>query len=112
MKIDKQQSGDVLVLNLDGKLHHGVGDVEFREVFEDALEAGHDKIVIDLQGVKSIDSSGLGELVRAKVTASRHEAEIRLANLNMRAYELLTMSQLVPAFDIYDSRQEAVDSFA
>lgn len=111
MKIDRRESGDVLVLELDGKLHHGIGDVQFRGAFEEALEEGHRKIVIDLEEVKSIDSSGLGELVRAKITASRYEAEIALANLDMRAYELLTMSQLVPAFDIYDSEREAVESF-
>lgn len=111
MEIGKRESAGVLILELQGKLHHGVGDVEFRDALEEALEQGHRKIVIDLDGVKSIDSSGLGELVRAKVTATRRQAEMKLANLNMRAYELLTMSQLVPVFDIYESQEEAVESF-
>jgi hypothetical protein len=49
--------------------------------------------------------------VRAKVTAARREAEIKLANLDMRVYELISLAALVPAFDLYDSVDDAVASF-
>jgi anti-sigma B factor antagonist len=103
MNVNQREAGGVLILELAGKLHHGVGDVQFREALERALEAGHRKVVVDLREVRSIDSSGLGELVRAKVTAARREAEIKLANLDMRVYELISLAALVPAFDLYDS---------
>lgn len=112
MEIDRREKDGVLILAMEGKLHLGTGDVRFREALDGALDEGHEKILLDLAGVRSMDSSGLGELVRSKVTAARRGAEIKLLNLDMRVYELLTISALVPAFEIFEDEAEALASFA
>lgn len=112
MEIQSLERDGVLVLVLAGKLHHGSGDIRFREEIDRALGEGHRKILLDLEGVRSMDSSGLGELVRSKVSAAKTGAEIKLLNLDMRVYELLTISALVPAFEIFDDEAEALASFA
>jgi anti-sigma B factor antagonist len=111
VKIARRETSGVVVLTLDGKLHHGLGDVQLREAVDAELGSGQKKIVLDLAAVKSMDSSGLGELVRTKLTATRRDAAVKLANLDLRVYELLTVAQLVPLFDIYDSEAAAVSSF-
>ena len=108
MKITYRQAGDVTILDLEGKLTHGSGDVELRQAILEALEDGSRKILINLGGVRTIDSSGLGELIRCKVTGERHGATLALLNADLKTYRLLTTTRLVGVFDMYDSEEEAV----
>lgn len=112
MEITKRTVGDVAIFDLDGKLTIGTGDVVLRDTVLEEIEGGGRKIIINLQDVKTIDSSGLGELIRCKVTSSNHDAEIKLLNVNLKARKLLTMAQLVGVFEMFDDERMAVSSFA
>lgn len=112
MNIAKRQVGDVVILDLKGKLVIGTGDVAMREAFVAELEGGSRKIIINLDDVKTIDSSGLGELMRCKVTAAEKDAEIKLLHVNLKARKLLTMASLVGVFEMFDDEGLAVESFA
>ena len=111
MEITKRTVGDVTILDLDGKLTIGKGDVVLRDALVDEVEGGGKKILINLDTVNTIDSSGLGELIRCKVTSTQHEAEVKLLNVNIKARKLLTMAQLVGVFEMFDDEDLAVASF-
>ncbi len=112
MEVTKRSVGDVTILDLDGKLTIGKGDVVLRDALVGELEKGEKKILLNLGAITTIDSSGLGELIRSKVTASSHQAEIKLVNVNIKARKLLTMAQLVGVFELFDNESLAVESFA
>jgi anti-sigma B factor antagonist len=111
MEITRRQVGDVVVLDLEGKLTIGKGDVVLRGAFVDELDVGQRKLVVNLDNVKVIDSSGLGELIRCKVTASEKEADVKLLHVNLKARKLITMAQLVGVFEMFDDEEMAVKSF-
>jgi len=111
MEVKRREIGDVVVLDLDGKLTIGKGDVVLRGAFVDELDVGQRKIVVNLNGVKVIDSSGLGELIRCKVTASEKSADVKLLHVNLKARKLITMAQLVGVFEMFDDETMAVESF-
>jgi anti-sigma B factor antagonist len=111
MEIANRLVGNVAILDLNGKLTIGAGDVALRGALLGALEDGHTKIVINLQNVSVIDSSGLGELIRCKATAAAKNAEIKLLHVNLKARKLLTMAHLVGVFEMFDDEQMAVASF-
>ena len=111
MEIVKRQIGDVCILDLEGKLTIGAGDVRLRGALLDELNDGHTKILFNLQDVKVIDSSGLGELIRSKATAATKDAEIKLLHVNLKARKLLTMAQLVGVFEMFDDEAMAISSF-
>ena len=111
MKLSKRKVGDVTILDLDGKLTIGRGDVVLRDALLEELESGGKNVLINLQDVKTIDSSGLGELIRCKVTAGSNEAQVKLLNVNLKARKLLTMAQLVGVFEMFDDEELAVASF-
>lgn len=111
MEISKRQVNDVSILDLDGKLTIGAGDVRLRGVLLDELNDGHLKIILNLKDVKVIDSSGLGELIRSKATAASKGGEIKLLHVNLKARKLLTMAQLVGVFEMFDDEEMAVASF-
>ena len=111
MELTKRKVGDVTIFDLDGKLTIGRGDVVLRDALLEELEGGGKHVLINLQDAKTIDSSGLGELIRCKVTSTSHEAEVKLLNVNLKARKLLTMAQLVGVFEMFDDEELAVASF-
>jgi len=112
MEITKRKAGDVAILDLSGKLTIGKGDVILRETLVEELENGGKQVIINLDAVTTIDSSGLGELIRSKVTATSHQAEVKLLHVNIKARKLLTMAQLVGVFEMFDDEELAVASFS
>lgn len=111
MKTAVRNNSGITVLDLQGKLNIGEGDVALREAFVERLDLGNRKFLINLDHVKSIDSSGLGELIRCKATAASAGAEVKLLNANLKARKLLTMSSLVGVFEMFDNEELAVASF-
>lgn len=101
----------VAVLELNGSITMGSGDVTMRDLIKDLLQKGKKQILIDLGGVSFMDSTGLGELVAAFTTARHHEADLKLVNLTKKIHDLLSITQLATVFEYYDSLDEAVASF-
>ena len=63
LKTALREVGSVSVLDLSGKITIGEGDSLLREQVHNLLEAGHSKIVLNLEAVSYMDSAGIGELV-------------------------------------------------
>jgi anti-sigma B factor antagonist len=112
MEITNRQVGDVAILDLVGKLTIGTGDVALRGAMLSEINDGKKKILINLEEVKAIDSSGLGELIRCRATAAGNEAEVKLLHVNLKARKLLTMARLVGVFEMFDDEGMAVASFS
>lgn len=112
MEITKRTIGDVTILDLDGKLTIGKGDVVLRDALLEEVNSGRKNVVINLDKVTTIDSSGLGELIRCKVTSTSNQAEVKLLHVNIKARKLLTMAQLVGVFEMFDDEGLAVESFS
>ena len=112
MEITKRNVGDVAILDLNGKLTIGKGDVVLRDTLVEEFESGGKQVLINLDSVGTIDSSGLGELIRSKVTATASNAEVKLLHVNIKARKLLTMAQLMGVFEMFDDEALAVASFS
>jgi anti-anti-sigma factor len=112
MNVNKRQKGDVTILDLSGKITIGAGDIALRNAVQEAMNAGAQKILLNLKGVSTIDSSGVGELVSSFTTATNRGAKLKLANIPAKVSDVLTITQLITVFDVFDSEDEAVASFA
>lgn len=111
MKIGVHNEQGVTILTPKGKITIGVGDVALREAVHEALEAGARKILLDLGGVSTVDSSGVGEMVSAFTTVSNRGGQLKIVNLPSKVADILQMTQLIQVFDTYDEMQEAIDSY-
>ncbi len=111
MKISVSQKEGVTVLAPKGKITIGVGDVALREAVCQALEAGAQKILFDLAGVTTMDSSGIGELVSAYTTVTNREGQLKLASLPKKVTDILQVTQLITVFEVFDTVDEAVAAF-
>ena len=70
MQIEERAVGDVVVLDLKGKITLGEGDELLKDKVNSLVNQGHKKIVLNLADVPYIDSAGLGEVVRTYTTVS------------------------------------------
>lgn len=111
MNVNVRQRDDVNILDLKGRITIGSGEVALRNAVQDALNSGAKKVLINMKDVSTIDSSGIGELVSAYTTATNRGAKLRLANLPAKVTDILTITQLITVFDVYDSEDAAIQSF-
>ncbi len=112
MDVNKRQVGDVTILDLKGKITIGVGDVQLRNAVQEAMNGGATKVLINMAGVSTIDSSGIGELVSAYTTATNRAAKLKLINLPAKVSDILTITQLITVFDVFDSEAEGLNAMA
>lgn len=111
LKLSVRQSGNVAVLDLSGRVTLGEAAGELRETLKDLLAKGQKNILLNLNDVSYIDSSGLGELVGGFATVNNRGGVLKLLNLQPRVHELMHITKLYSVFEIFTVETEAVRSF-
>jgi anti-sigma B factor antagonist len=111
MKTRIRDVNNVRILDLEGKITIGSGDIELRQRIEDSVAAGTNNILLNFAGVTHIDSSGIGELVGCYTTMARRGGKMKLLNLTQKITDILHVTQLITVFDVYDNEAEALSSF-
>ena len=112
MQIEERTVGDVLILDVKGRITLGEGDEILKDKVNSLLNQGLKNIVLNLAEVPYIDSAGLGEIVRTYTTVSRQGGSLKLLSLTKRITDLLAITKLLTVFETYESENEAVQSFS
>ncbi|MGH9148429.1 MAG: STAS domain-containing protein, partial [Vicinamibacterales bacterium] len=81
MDINERTSGDIMILDLKGRMTLGEGDELLKDKINSLLLQGYKKLVLNLAHVPYIDSAGLGEIVRTYTTVSRQGGSLKLLHL-------------------------------
>ena len=108
LNISTRDVNGVTVLELDGRIVFGDETSALREKIKGLLAGGKKKLVLNLEKVSYVDSTGLGMLVGVRQSAKSAGASLRLSNIHDRYTELLRMTQLWPLFDISNTEADAV----
>lgn len=111
MKFTTRQVDGVTILDLSGRITLGDGSVTLRDAVKDVLAKGSKHILLNLENVDYIDSSGLGELVSAFTTVKNQGGELKLLHLTTKVHDLLQITKLYTVFDIKDDEASAIGSF-
>lgn len=109
--IHSRLSGDVTILDVAGKITLGDGSVVLREKVKELSAGGVKHVLLNLEGVTYIDSSGIGELVAAFTSVSNGGGALKLLHLTKRVQDLLQITKLYTVFDVYDDEAKAIASF-
>jgi len=112
MQIEERNVGDVVVLDLKGKVTLGAGDELLKDKVNSLVNQGHRKIILNLADVPYVDSAGLGEIVRTYTTVSKNGGSLKLLNLTKRITDLLAITKLLSVFETFDAESDAVRSFS
>ncbi|HXY09261.1 MAG TPA: STAS domain-containing protein [Terriglobales bacterium] len=110
LKLSTRTVDGVVIVDSAGRIVFGEESAYLRDTVK-KLAAEKNNLVLNLSGVDYIDSGGLGTLVALYTTARNQGVSIKLANLTRNVGDLLQVTKLVTVFDVYDSEQQAADSF-
>jgi anti-sigma B factor antagonist len=111
LEIKERKVGEIVILELSGKITIGEGSVQLREAVSRLLEAGRNRIILNLSAVSYVDSSGIGELVSRYTTTKNTGGRLKLLNLPKKIKDLLMITKLLTVFEIYEDEQAALESF-
>ncbi|MDX1502946.1 MAG: STAS domain-containing protein [Thermoanaerobaculia bacterium] len=112
MEVTERKKGDVTILEFDGRLTIGRGDVVLREAVHKALGEGRRKILLVLENCRALDSSGVGELMAVRASTIRRGGSLKLAKISPKVTNILAVTQLAGVLEPYDSIEEALADFA
>jgi anti-sigma B factor antagonist len=119
MECDIRQLDDVTILDLKGRLSLGEAlafgpgsDLVLTDAIRNLAEQGRKKVILNLAGVKYVDSSGVGQLVGALTMARGKGVALKLINPVKQVGDLLRMTKLYTVFDIRDTEADAINSFS
>jgi anti-sigma B factor antagonist len=111
MSIETRKVDEVTILGVHGKITFSEGSGELSDKVSELLTAGEKKILLNVKGVKQVDSQGIAELLKAHISITKQGGQIKLTGLSTRLHELLTVTKLILVFDIQENEQAALESF-
>lgn len=111
MKVSKKTYEDITVLSLSGALLSDGDASRVRDMVYDLLSKDIKKIVIDMQRVTHMNSTGLGAIVASLTSARNRHGDVRIAGTNEKIGPLFTVTKLMKVFNVYETVDRAVASF-
>jgi len=100
-----------VILDLKGRLVLGEASNSVRDKTTAEAAEGNNKIILNLEHIDHIDSTGLGSMVICFTSLQRGGGALKLLKLNRRNLELLLLTKLSTVFEIFNEEQDAINSF-
>src|SRR3989442_1812487 len=105
MQISERKSGDVVIVEVSGKITLGEGgDAVLKDKMRSLVQQGHKKLLLNLGDVSYMDSAGLGEIVQADATVNKNGGALKLLNVTKRIKQLLAITKLLTGFAPFDNQ--------
>ncbi len=111
MKIKQKPQGEIMVLELSGKIMGGPDFDKFKGEIADNIEKGFKHVVLDMSGVPWINSTGLGILITGYHSLKAAEGSMSICNVKERVLSIFYISQLENIFKVFESMEDALASF-
>jgi len=111
LTVIRQAALDVTVVEIKGRIVVGEGNTMLRQTVQELVEVGRVKVLLVMQEVEHIDSSGIGELVRAHTVVRKANGQLKIASPSPKLQEMLQMTMLHKVLDVHPDEATAVKSF-
>jgi anti-sigma B factor antagonist len=108
LRISERSAGHTTILDLQGDLLGAESISRLSPIVRRIAQSGRQQLLLNLEGVESIDAGGLGALVDAYRTVARHRGTFALAAAPRRVRDLLVITRLATVFRLFESEEEAV----
>jgi anti-anti-sigma factor len=112
MEINVRDSGDVSILDVHGRLTIGEPADQLHDALQSVVQKGAKRVVVVLNGIPQIDSSGISTLVRISIKLAREGGVLRLVCGPGRVRDALTVTRLVEAIPTFESESAALANFS
>lgn len=112
MEINVRKSGGVSILDVHGRLTIGEPSDQLHSALQSVIKEGARKVVVVLNGIPQIDSSGISTLVRISIQLAREGGVLRLVVGHGRVRDALTVTRLIEAIPTFETEAAALANFA
>lgn len=107
LSLETRRSGDVIIIHCEGRIVYRDEAAALSRVVGESLQHTRE-VILDFEGVGSIDSAGLGELVLLHRSAESQGKIVKIAAANAQVEKLLELTNLVSVFDLHDTLEAAI----
>ena len=110
LSLEARNHGDVIIVHCHGRIVYRDEAAALSRVAGEAMRRGS-RIVLDLSGVSSMDSAGIGELALLQTLAREKNAELKCAGANEFVMTVLELTNLDSVLDVHPTLDAAIESF-
>lgn len=108
--LDIRESGNTCSIKVKGRLVSGEPVGQFEAAFQSALASGHVFLILDLEAMPYLDSSGIGSIVNALRISSKMGGTAKLVNPSNFVAKTFKMCGILGLFGVYETEAEAIAS--
>jgi anti-anti-sigma factor len=110
LSLETRNRGDVIVVHCQGRIVYRDEAVALSRLVGEVLQH-RNKLVLDLSGVSSMDSAGIGELALLQRWAQEKKAELKCSGANALVLDLLSLTNLDTVLEVHPSVDAAIGAF-
>jgi anti-anti-sigma factor len=111
MPFPTRLNSGVTIVEPQGKIVLSAGAEELHDTVSDVLEGGSRKIILDLENVSFMDSSGIGKLVHCLTSTTDRQGSLKLLKIPRKVFDVLEITQVLQLFEHFDDEDTAIASF-
>jgi anti-sigma B factor antagonist len=103
----REAQGDTYIVDLNGEIDVYTSP-KVKDAIGDLIDKGHYNLIINLEKVRYIDSTGLGVLIGGLKRVREHGGTVNLVCTNPQIKKIFDITGLVKIFGIYDDEDAAM----
>jgi len=112
VKLKERKRDGVAILEMSGKLMGGPDAETFNEILKTLIHEGCHNVIVSMERVKWVNSTGLGILISGYTTLKKNGGELKLLKVSDRIENIFIVSKLYTVFESFQDEDEAVQSFS
>jgi len=110
MDITKRAKGEVVVLDISGEIDL-YNAPEIKDIINKLIEEQKFNVIINLEKVSYIDSSGIGALISSLSNLKKYQGGLKIINVYASVRKVFELTKLTSFFEIFDNEDDALNSF-
>ena len=111
LEIIRREQEGIEIFDLKGRLTFGPEDLHFRSELDRRVREGKNRVVLNLNDVSEMDTTGLGTLLFALAKLRKAGGDLALVNLQPSHIAVLMAARLSTVFEVFKEDQDAINSF-
>ncbi len=110
MDINKRTKDDIIILDITGEIDL-YNAPEIKDIINKLIEEQKYNVIINLERVSYIDSSGIGALISSLSNLKKYQGGLKIINVYASVRKVFELTKLTSFFEIFDAEEDAVTSF-
>ncbi len=110
MEVNEKEQDGVIILELKGRLDSNTSD-GFGEKLLNLIQAGENRLVLDLGGVDYISSAGLRVIIKSVKELKRNDGQLHLCSMKDYIREIFDLSGIATILPIHPTLEESLRAF-